>query len=176
MPGHRFPEHDSWALLYHNLLIISQLIILFARQFFCGRFSSAAFLRHSTPAGNLRRIGSMVMHAVLSGCVKRPPKWMERRFSERLRAQVHAIRLSCPAARIAGGACIRAKFRQQRFPAGGILVAPHIVDGLFQIFAEELLNPVERYLVEIVIQVGMVGAGDNQEFLVAAGQFCRCPR
>ena len=42
MPGHRFPEHDSWAFSYHNLLIINQLIILLARQLFCGRFSASS--------------------------------------------------------------------------------------------------------------------------------------
>lgn len=138
MPGHRFPEHDGWAFSYHNLLIINQLIILLARQLFCGRFSASSvfsaaaflpqvrysaeeagrprplnrrcpltvvreqtasvvrrsvreicpanrineasnrnemlkqisYLRHSTPDGIFRGIGSMVMHAVLSGCVR----------------------------------------------------------------------------------------------------------
>ena len=41
---------------------------------------------------------------------------------------------------------------------------------LFQILAIERLYLVERYLVEVVVEVGVVGAGDNQQLLVVAGQ------
>ena len=39
---------------------------------------------------------------------------------------------------------------------------------------EKPVDSVERYHVGIVVQVGVVGAGDNQQLLVAAGQLLVC--
>lgn len=62
----------------------------------------------------------------------------------------------------------RAKDAKMRY--GECFAMPHN-KGLFQIRTEKNFNLVERYLFEIVIQVGMVGIGNDQQFLVVASQF-----
>ena len=44
-------------------------------------------------------------------------------------------------------------------------------DCSFQVRAIERLYLVERYFVEVVVEVGVIGAGDNQQLLVVAVQF-----